>query len=90
MIEWTYKVSKTLVGKNEQLWSAVEERYVPVGSGMIHLLVSINDETYSWLNKRGLFHARVGDSERRTGAFADDQIFPRVCKLTYNHDKLEP
>jgi hypothetical protein len=61
MIEWTYKISRHLVPEGDTLWSTVEERYVPIGGEMVHFLVSIDDETYSWINEKGLFHARVDD-----------------------------
>lgn len=61
MIEWVYKFSGELVHKDETLWSSVMERFVPVGSKMAHLLVLVNDETFSWLNEKGLFHARMDD-----------------------------
>ena len=78
MIEWMYKFSGELVHKDETLWSSVMERFVPVGSEMVHFLVSVNDETYSWINENGLFHARVDDAERRAGVSAGSGIVPRT------------
>lgn len=72
MIEWTYKTSGVLVHKDETFWSSAERRYVPIGGEMVHLLVSVNDETYSWINEKGLFHARVDDS-----AWCDPRSSPR-------------
>lgn len=62
MIEWVHKASAKLVDKDETLWSTVEGRYVPIGSETVHFLVSIDDETFSWLNEKGLFHALVDDT----------------------------
>ena len=62
IIEWAYKYSEDLVDEDENLWSEVEGRFVTIGGEMVHILVSINDKTYSWLNAKGLFHARVEDS----------------------------
>ena len=78
MIEWTYKHSGELVHKDEILWSSVMERFVPVGSEMFHFLVSINDETFSWLNEKGLFHACVGDTQEVVGSFTAFVVVPRV------------
>lgn len=78
MIEWTYKLSGRLVHEDETLWSSTEERFVPIGSEMVHCLVSINDETFSWLNEKGLFHACVGDTRRGTGAGRVWRVVPRV------------
>lgn len=62
MIEWVSKFTGELVNKRSRLWSTVEGRYVPIGSEMVHFLVSINNETFSWLNEKGLFHALVDDT----------------------------
>ena len=77
-IEWTYKFSGMLVHKDEILWSNADGRYVPIGGEMVHLLVSVNDETYSWINEKGLFHARVDDSVGRRLAARAFWVVPRT------------
>jgi hypothetical protein len=78
MIEWTYKTSGVLVHKDETFWSSAERRYVPIGGEMVHLLVSVNDETYSWINEKGLFHARVDDSVEGHAIPAHRRVVPRA------------
>jgi len=78
MIEWTYKTSGALVHKDEILWSNADGHYVPIGGEMVHLLVSIDDETYSWLNEKGLFHARVDDSESAWPTRSARMVVPRA------------
>ncbi len=78
MIEWVHKRSGHLVHEDETLWSAVERRFVPIGSEMVHFLVSINEETYSWLNEKGLFHARVDDSRSMARRCSRRSVVPRA------------
>ena len=78
MIEWVSKFSGELVHKRSRLWSTVEGRYVPIGSEMVHFLVSINNETFSWLNEKGLFHARVDDARRRLRPLRVRPVVPRT------------
>ena len=78
MIEWTYKTSGVLVHKDETFWSSAERRYVPIGGEMVHLLVSVNDETYSWINEKGLFHARVDDSGWCRAGRRGRRVVPRA------------
>ena len=78
MIEWVSKFSGELVHKRSRLWSTVEGRYVPIGSEMVHFLVSINNETFSWLNEKGLFHARVDDSAFGGQIKGGDGVVPRT------------
>ena len=61
LIEWMYEQNGELVTKDEELWSTLMIRHVPIGSTLVHILVSIDDEQIMWLNEVGLFHARVGD-----------------------------
>jgi hypothetical protein len=78
MIEWMYKFSGMLVHKDEILWSNADGRYVPIGGEMVHFLVSVNDETYSWLNEKGLFHARVDDTEAVVAGVRVGVVVPRT------------
>ena len=63
LIEWTFCDNGKVVGKSGGLWSTIENRWVPIGGTMCHLLVSIDEKTYSWLNDKGLFHAHVDDDD---------------------------
>ena len=80
LIEWVYKSNREVVVSGEELWSTPLERWVPIGSEQVHLLISITDETIVWLNSKGLFHARVDDTEEAFGEVADVGVVPR--KLT--------
>ena len=42
-------------------------RWLPIGGNMFHLLVSIDDEWISWLNEEGYFRARRQDSHSAWG-----------------------
>ncbi len=64
LIEWVYKSNREVVVSGEELWSTPLERWVPIGSEQVHLLISITDETIVWLNDKGLFHAHVNDAAR--------------------------
>ena len=89
MIEWTYEVSGELVREGEALWSNTEGCYAPIGSEMVHLLVSIDDDTCFWLNEKGLFNAYVDDEcAGRPGGRG--RVVPHVCKLTPSCDKVRP
>ena len=57
LIEWIYTREKRLVIADETLWSRIENSYVPIGSNLVHICVAVDDEAYSWLNEKGLFHA---------------------------------
>lgn len=78
MIEWVYKYSGQPVHKGEQLLSSIENCRVPCGGGMVHLLVSIDEKTYSWLNENGLFHARVDDTSTVPGSTEMRAVVPRT------------
>ena len=64
-IEWTYESDGNLVVESEVLWSTPMHRFVPIGC-VNNLLISIHDEgdkkIITWLNDKGLFHARVDDT----------------------------
>ena len=62
MIEWTYKWNGELILSGWMLWSTPLQRWVPIGSEQVHLLISITQDTIVWLNDKGLFHACVGDT----------------------------
>ena len=66
LIEWTYKSNGQPVIVGEELWSTPLKRWVPIGGEQVHLLISITDETIVWLNDKGLFHARVDDTNVAT------------------------
>lgn len=61
LIEWFYESSREVVDRSEELWSSLLKQWVPIGSSHVHTLVSIDKEQISWLNEKGLFHARVDD-----------------------------
>ena len=83
LIEWVHNgEGPRSVRRAELLWSTVEGRYVHIGSEMIHLLVSINDKMYVWLNEKGTFRAHVSDKQRACDVAGIGTVVPRVCKPT--------
>lgn len=78
IIEWVYKQTDKLVAEDEELWSTPMSRWVPIGSSLVHTLISINDERISWLNEKGLFHARVDDAKALGADFARRPVVPRA------------
>jgi hypothetical protein len=78
LIEWSYRHIDKPVYPDEELWSSTEKKWVPIGSGMTHLCVSCDEETITWLNEKGLFHARVDDTRVRRCRRALKGVIPRV------------
>lgn len=62
LIEWVYKSSHMVVDKDEEMWSTLMHDWVPIGSGLVHTLISIDNEQITWMNEEGLFHARTDDA----------------------------
>jgi hypothetical protein len=65
-IKWKYRYDKKNVHENEELWSTIEERYVPIGSEMIHTLIFMKKvnhlaEVISWINEKGVYSAYATD-----------------------------
>jgi len=60
LIEWYYEYNKQPVLQNEELWSSLMNCWIPIG--IISTLLQQDSETYSWINSKGCFHARVDDS----------------------------
>jgi len=61
LIEWVYEYNNKLVNEYETLWSTITNKHVPIGRELIHMCISCDNKTYSWLNERGLFSAYVMD-----------------------------
>ena len=59
MIEWIYTPINKSVKCEEHLFSSMMSRWVPIYKAS--LLISITDETYTWLNDKGYFTARMDD-----------------------------
>lgn len=60
---WKWKVGNAaLFNDDERLWSTTMMLWTTAGSHHVHMLVSIDDECFSWLNKDGMFHACLNDS----------------------------
>ncbi len=59
ILKWTYldKQRWEPVPEEEWLWSTLENRYVPIGSGLVHFLVYIDSVKISWMNALGYFEA---------------------------------
>lgn len=81
VIEWVYVSTCHVVDAHERLWSTIEKRYVPIGSGMVHFLVSHDDETLSWLNSDGLFKASISDTIRPPMIMPRKFVFVRPVQI---------
>jgi len=78
LIEWVYEYDNELVVENEEIWSMIEERWVPIGSSFVHMCISVENETISWLNEKGLFRVHVDDIflvQRKVGSL---RVVPHV------------
>lgn len=62
IIEWVYKSSNKVVDEDEELWSTLIKKWVPTGSSLTHILISIDNERICWLNEKGYFHVHVDDT----------------------------
>jgi len=78
LIEWMCKSNNELVISDEELWSTPMQAHVPIGSNMLHLLVSITDEHIYWFNEKGFFHARVDDAWADTPKRRRHLVLPRA------------
>ena len=79
LIEWTYKRNGRRVINREQLWSTLMKRWVPIGSSLVHTLVSIDGEQITWMNEEGLFRARVDDTQNAFWMSGAETVVPRAC-----------
>jgi len=80
LIEWVYEHDNELVVENEELWSRIEQRYVPIGSNLVHMCISVDDEMILWLNEKGLFHTRVDATSRQPWTKPHCVVVPRAKK----------
>ena len=83
LIEWIYDYNLSPADEREMLWSTVEKRYVPIGCELVHMLISYDDKTYSWLNRRGIFHASVHDTKVPMQVMGTSNVVPRVITKLY-------
>jgi hypothetical protein len=63
IVEWTYMKTDDSVVKNEELWSTLTESWCQIGSNLIHTCIACDGKIITWLNSKGLFHARVDDMQ---------------------------
>jgi len=77
-IEWTYRSDDKIVTPNEKLWSTPMQAWVPIGSNVLHLLVSITYNHIYWFNEKGFFHARVDDASSPLTSGASNWVLPRA------------
>lgn len=79
IIEWVYKRTGTLVSEREALWSTLMKRYVPIGSALVHTLISIDGEQITWVNVEGCFHASMDDVMDGLTLESEWPVLPRTC-----------
>jgi hypothetical protein len=89
LIEWAYEATDRPVSVDERLWSTPLQRYVPIGSDMIHMLVAVDSDHIMWFNSRGLFHARVDDTEPWLTRLITLEVIPRK-RGSADHMNLNP
>lgn len=78
IIEWVYKRSGYRVDRIEKLWSSTIKCWLPIGSSLIHVLVSIDDKQITWMNDEGLFCTRIDDVRGdTTGIVTEGGCVPR-------------
>lgn len=78
IIEWVYKYTGDVVVINEHIWSTTMKQRVPIGSGLTHVLISIDNERICWLNAKGCFHARVDDTVADRAPVKWRKVFPHA------------
>lgn len=78
IVEWTYKETGNHVVKDEELWSSVTKSWCLIGSNLINTCIACDGETITWLNSKGLFHARVDDAVNRNAFWAYCWVVPRA------------
>jgi hypothetical protein len=82
LIEWAYhRDDKPVIvhtDADEHVWSSVMKGWVPIGSSLIHLCISCDDKTITWLNEKGLFRARVDDGYGRRARALPARVVPRA------------
>ena len=78
VIEWVYVNTCRVVDTHETLFSTIERRYTSIGSGMVHILISHDDESLTWLNSDGLFSALISDNLRPPMIIPRKFVFARV------------
>lgn len=77
LIEWVYKHNMSIVISVELLWSSTMKDYVPIGG--INLLVLVDEKKITWMNDKGLFHARVDDADWPDAYGPAVRVVPRAC-----------
>jgi len=71
-IKWMYVSNNKFVVEDEELWSMIEDCWVPIGSKLIHLCINvdINNDVVTWLNEKGCFRAQmISQSNNYNGVF---------------------
>ena len=76
LIEWVYKHNMSTVNSDEILWSSTMKDYVPIGG--INLLVLADENKITWMNDKGLFHARVDDTCAWNSPLPATRVVPRM------------
>lgn len=72
-----FESSREVVAKDEELWSSLLKQWVPIGSGLVHTLISIDSEQIMWMNEEGLFRASVDDIRRKLSTRRRSPAVPR-------------
>ena len=81
IIEWVHNQDDKPVNEQEELYSTPMNRWVPIGSRLIHTLISIDDEQIAWVNEKGLFHARRNNIGTRCRTGVPGAAHPSKSRL---------
>ena len=81
-IEWFYADNDERDQPGELLWSSIDEKYVPIGSSLVHTLISIEDEDITFMNPRGIFKVRTNDHDNHYWLGEVEHPLVRVRRVT--------
>ena len=78
LFDWVYKSANEPVLPNEELWSSLMDQWVPIDGPEPMLCIGITDEVIVWLSAKGLFHARVDDTNPLLIVMMEVPVVPRA------------
>ena len=61
LFDWVIEYNNKRVRLDEELWSSLMNRWIPIGGPEPMLCIGITDEGIVWLSVKGLFSASIKD-----------------------------
>jgi len=80
LIEWRYWATDRLVRPNEELYSSIENEWVPIGSNLVHMCVRCENRHFTWLNEKGAFNANYLDDRALGSRSEQPRVIPRKAR----------